>query len=240
MSLSALVAVGVDGTAVLLAHHADGADDVGPYGEAIGSWGWIDLRDRIDLHHGELLEDLGLRAPRSSGLHVWTGSLEDLMAVREGRSEGRGRWRRASAVEAVRLVSDSSVFRAEAAVDLAVRREAAVDACACAAHEANRACAAVLGDRSLAPWEVTPEDVREVARANVDAAIGGAGPEDLHASWCAMKRAGGWIDGPVKDATAKTHPCLVPYADLPARDRAKDAVDPERRPRGGRGDRPHG
>ena len=33
--------------------------------------------------------------------------------------------------------------------------------------------------------------------------------EQLHESWCAAKVRDGWIYGDVKDAEARTHPCLV-------------------------------
>jgi len=44
----------------------------------------------------------------------------------------------------------------------------------------------------------------------------------LHESWCDFKRADGWVFGEVKDAGAKTHPCLVPYAELPEEQKIKD------------------
>lgn len=34
----------------------------------------------------------------------------------------------------------------------------------------------------------------------------------------------GWRRGAAKDPAAKTHPCLIPYADLPGCERVKDAV----------------
>ena len=49
-----------------------------------------------------------------------------------------------------------------------------------------------------------------------------ATPEDSHASWLAQKAADGWTYGRVKDPDAKRHPCMVPYNQLPAEQRAKD------------------
>lgn len=43
-----------------------------------------------------------------------------------------------------------------------------------------------------------------------------------HDAWMADKIADGWIHGPVKDAEAKTHPCLVPFDHLPVHQRKKD------------------
>lgn len=47
-------------------------------------------------------------------------------------------------------------------------------------------------------------------------------PEDQHKSWCDAKISDGWKYGDVKDAEAKTHPCLVDYSELPAEQQAKD------------------
>jgi len=38
----------------------------------------------------------------------------------------------------------------------------------------------------------------------------------------ADKEADGWVYGVIKDPAAKTHPCMVPFEQLPAEQRAKD------------------
>ncbi|PZG20641.1 hypothetical protein C1J01_08915 [Nonomuraea aridisoli] len=92
-------------------------------------------------------------------------------------------------------------------------------------HEANRAVQALTNDPAPSPaWEDAPEWQRESAVAGVETARSGATPEQLHESWRAHKEADGWTYGDVKDADAKTHPCLVPYGELPAEQRAKDAI----------------
>ncbi len=48
--------------------------------------------------------------------------------------------------------------------------------------------------------------------------------EDSHAGWMKFKTEHGWAYGEVEDAEKKTHPCLVPYAELPAEQRVKDAL----------------
>lgn len=45
-----------------------------------------------------------------------------------------------------------------------------------------------------------------------------------HEAWSRDKIADGWAYVPVKDATAKTHPALVPYDQLPEGTRRKDAL----------------
>lgn len=47
-------------------------------------------------------------------------------------------------------------------------------------------------------------------------------PEEMHESWMAYKLQDGWTFGPEPDSLMKHHPCLVPYKDLPSRERIKD------------------
>jgi len=92
-------------------------------------------------------------------------------------------------------------------------------------HEANRALQIVTGDPAPSPtWDDAPSWQRESAVAGVQEAIGGATPEELHASWCGYKEADGWHWGEVKDADARTHPALVPYDELPEEQKVKDRV----------------
>lgn len=99
-----------------------------------------------------------------------------------------------------------------------------VEAIARAAHEANRAWCLLHGDTSQEHWELAEGWQRQSAIKGIETALSGAGPEAQHAAWSADKVAAGWVYGPVKDPTAKTHPCLVPYVDLPPEQRAKDAI----------------
>jgi len=84
-------------------------------------------------------------------------------------------------------------------------------------HEANKAlCESVL-DFSQVSWEQAPEWQRDSAilgvnfvRDNPDA------PESAtHDCWCKVKLEAGWVYGEIKDPDALTHPCLVPFEDLP-------------------------
>lgn len=49
-------------------------------------------------------------------------------------------------------------------------------------------------------------------------------PEELHGSWMQAYFAMGWVYGEKYDREAKTHPDLVPYAQLGQLERDKDAV----------------
>lgn len=91
-------------------------------------------------------------------------------------------------------------------------------------HAANRELQKLNHDEVSPDWDDAPEWQRESALAGVDEALAGATPRELHDSWCAYKRADGWVFGPVKDADARTHPCLVAYDQLPEGQRTKDAV----------------
>lgn len=98
------------------------------------------------------------------------------------------------------------------------------EACARAAHEANRAYCLALGDNSQPAWEAAPEWQKSSARNGVRGAIAGNNPKQSHEAWMAEKLANGWKFGPVKDAEKKEHPCMVPYEELPAEQRAKDSI----------------
>ncbi len=49
-----------------------------------------------------------------------------------------------------------------------------------------------------------------------------ATPESMHENWMREKSKAGWVYGEQKDARVKTHPCMVPYNELPLEQRAKD------------------
>lgn len=92
------------------------------------------------------------------------------------------------------------------------------------AHELNRQYCRALGDDSQPEWEDAPDWQKDSAIAGVKMHLANpeATPEDSHISWYAAKEADGWVYGEVKDPEAKTHPCMVPYAELPEQQRAKD------------------
>ena len=49
-------------------------------------------------------------------------------------------------------------------------------------------------------------------------------PEEAHDSWWRAYEAMGWVYGPERDTETKTHPDMVPFADLEQREQDKDAV----------------
>lgn len=93
-------------------------------------------------------------------------------------------------------------------------------------HEANRAYCAALGDTSHLPWDDAPGWQRESAIKGVRYILDNdnATPADSHNSWMLEKARDGWVYGEVKDEMKKTHPCFVPYDELPVEQRAKDHI----------------
>jgi hypothetical protein len=93
------------------------------------------------------------------------------------------------------------------------------------AHEANAALCRAFGDDSQPSWEDAPEWQRSSAINGVRLhLIGDHGPEASHESWMAEKVEAGWTYGETKDPEAKTHPCMVPFSELPPEQQAKDHV----------------
>lgn len=104
-------------------------------------------------------------------------------------------------------------------------REEIVEACARAAHEANRVYCAQIGDPGQVAWEDAPEWQRVSCYMGVEAILrDNASPEASHNGWMAHKRAEGWKYGPTKDEVRREHPCFVPYSELPVTQRVKDAI----------------
>lgn len=91
-------------------------------------------------------------------------------------------------------------------------------------HQINKALCEAAGDTSQKDWEDAEAWQRKSAREGVGSALARpeASPEDQHQAWSDAKGRAGWVFGEEKDAEAKTHPCLVPYADLPFEQKIKD------------------
>lgn len=91
-------------------------------------------------------------------------------------------------------------------------------------HEANRAYCNVNGDDSQPAWDLAPEWQRLSAINGAVLHVNNpdAGPAASHESWMKEKVDAGWVYGQVKDPVAKTHPCIVPYEQLPEFQKIKD------------------
>ncbi len=113
---------------------------------------------------------------------------------------------------------------AAAAFTAAAVHESAIEAAARTAHEANRAWCIAHGDHSQPAWDDAPDWQRSSAINGARGVIAGNGPRESHQSWLDEKAATGWRYGEVKDPEAKTHPCFVPYDQLPLEQALKDSI----------------
>jgi hypothetical protein len=93
-------------------------------------------------------------------------------------------------------------------------------------HEANRAYCAAIGDDTQVPWSEAPNWQKESAIDGVVYKL--TNPDStasaLHDSWMRNKADTGWSYGEIKDENKKTHPCFVPYDQLPETQQKKDAL----------------
>lgn len=95
-------------------------------------------------------------------------------------------------------------------------------------HEVNAAYCRAIGDNSQPSWWNAPEWQRNSAVKGVELHLANPDlpPSASHEAWMAQKLSEGWAHGPVKDpaATPPTHPCLVPFDQLPKEQKAKDHI----------------
>lgn len=92
------------------------------------------------------------------------------------------------------------------------------------AHEMNAVYCLANGEPAIERWEDAPNWMRSSAIEGVSKHLANPDmtPEDSHKSWMAHKVAEGWTYGPTKDSVQKTHPCMVPYVQLPLTQQIKD------------------
>ena len=77
------------------------------------------------------------------------------------------------------------------------------------------------------PWDEREEAFRAQMLPVIERQCGeqrSRSPEELHGGWMQSYYTMGWVYGKTYDREAKTHPDLVPYADLNQLERDKDAV----------------
>lgn len=93
-------------------------------------------------------------------------------------------------------------------------------------HEANRAWCIAQKDFSQQLWEHAEDWQRDSAIKGVRFAMDNPNAPDSaqHNAWMEDKIKNGWIYGEVKDAGLKTHPCIVPFEQLPEHQQAKDRL----------------
>ena len=95
-----------------------------------------------------------------------------------------------------------------------------------ACHEANKVWCESVGDYSQKHWHEAEEWQRESAIKGVEFAINNPDAPDSaqHEAWMQDKIEQGWVYGEVKDSEKKTHPCIVPFEQLPEFQQKKDKL----------------
>jgi len=106
------------------------------------------------------------------------------------------------------------------------RNLALVTAIATVCHQANKAWCEANGDNSQKDWNEAEQWQRDSAVKGVEFRLDNPdAPESVqHDAWMADKIEDGWIYGEKKDADLKTHPCLVPFDQLPEFQQKKDKL----------------
>jgi len=93
-------------------------------------------------------------------------------------------------------------------------------------HEANKLLCESQGDFSQVDWWDSPNWQRDSAINQIKFHLANpdAGDSASHDAWMIEKTINGWIHGETKDAELKTHPCMVPFEQLPLEQQAKDTL----------------
>jgi hypothetical protein len=93
-------------------------------------------------------------------------------------------------------------------------------------HEFNRVICEKNGDFSQKSWTEAEYWQKRSAINGVRYRLNNpaSSPVDQHNEWSKEKVLDGWVYGEEKDAEKKTHPCLVPYAQLPSHQKLKDSI----------------
>lgn len=101
-----------------------------------------------------------------------------------------------------------------------------VEQIAMIAHEANRAYQSAIGDLVSDSWDTLSSESKQSIIKGVRFALNtpALGPRDQHELWMRSKISEGWKYGCRKCDSDKTHPCIVPWEQLPAAQRVKDVL----------------
>lgn len=93
-------------------------------------------------------------------------------------------------------------------------------------HEANKAWCETNGDNTQKHWQDAEQWQRDSAIKGVEFRLSNpeAGKDSQHNAWMQDKINDGWVYGTTKDAEKKTHPCIVPFEQLPQFQQKKDAL----------------
>ena len=91
-----------------------------------------------------------------------------------------------------------------------------------ACHEMNLQFCSIIGDPATF-WDDLSIGLKASIMTGVEGAINGNTPEQSHQNWIDCRTNLGWTYGE-RDDDAKTHPCMLPYDELPAAQKSKDKI----------------
>lgn len=101
--------------------------------------------------------------------------------------------------------------------------EIEIETAAHAGHEAVRIYCARRGDLRHGDWGHMTEEQKMPARHGaIGIIVEDHNAERSHEAWRAARAALGWRFGQSHNAAIKEHPCMVPWADLPFEEQAKN------------------
>lgn len=91
-------------------------------------------------------------------------------------------------------------------------------------HQVNDAYRVLIGESPKGDWDTLEDGVKDSTRKGVAFILSNpeSTPKEIHDKWVSERTCEGWSFGQVMDETAKTHPCLTPYEELPVEHRIKD------------------
>jgi hypothetical protein len=94
------------------------------------------------------------------------------------------------------------------------------------AHEVNRAYRQAIGEEPGPEWGEAPAQTKKSMLNGVIFHLVNptAGPKNSHENWLNDKRLRGWTFGSEKNEARREHPCMVPFAELPIEQQAKDYI----------------
>lgn len=91
-------------------------------------------------------------------------------------------------------------------------------------HESNKALCDAAGDFTQPPWFLMTPHAQDMTISGINALLKEPDltSEQVHEKWVQAKLDAGWSWGPEKNEEKRTHPCIVPWSELPEEQRAKD------------------
>jgi hypothetical protein len=101
-----------------------------------------------------------------------------------------------------------------------------IDAIAATIHNLNTEWCRLNGDFKHFSWEEAPKDICDTMKEGVKWVLKNPDitPEEHHNNWVEHKTKEGWTFDLFKDFERKTHPCLVPFDELPFNEKWKNSL----------------